>query len=396
MKSRPLPLACSFSNSLIREQASLLDKAQDATLAAGIAHDLNNILAPISMAVELLKMRVTDGCSTELLDTIANSAKRGADMVGQVLSFARGMEGQRVEIHPRQLILEIEGILRGTFRKDIAMEVMASRDLWAIHGDPTQLHQMLLNLCVNARDAISGPGKILITADNVEIDASFAAMNLEAKEGPHLCFEVEDTGQGIPSEIIDKILDPFFTTKSVGRGTDRGLSITLAIVKSHGGFIRIFSEPGVGTRFRVYLPAHPELAGAAPSRERTELPHGNGETVLVVDDEASIRQITRQTLEFFGYHTLLAADGHQALSLYAIYQSTIGVVLTDMMMPVMDGPATIRKLMEINPAVKIIATSGIPANRELAHLSGTGVKNFLPKPYTAETLLTCLKQILAE
>lgn len=365
------------------------------TLAGGIAHDLNNILAPISMAVELLKMRVTDGRSTELLDTIATSAKRGADMVGQVLSFARGMEGHRVEIHPRQLIQEIEGILRDTFRKNLAMEVVARRDLWAIHGDPTQLHQVLLNLCVNARDAISGPGKILISADNVEIDASFAAMNLEAKEGPHLCIEVEDTGEGISPEIIDKIFDPFFTTKSVGKGTGLGLSTTLAIVKSHGGFIRTFSEPGVGTRFRVYLPAQPESAGAAPSRERAELPLGNGETVLVIDDEVAIRQITRQILESFGYHTLLAADGHQAVALYTIYQSAIDVVLTDMMMPVMDGPATIRKLMEINPAVRIIATSGITANRELAHLAGDGVKNFLPKPYTAETLLTCLKQVLA-
>ena len=366
------------------------------TLAGGIAHDLNNILAPISMAVELLKMRVNDGRSTELLDTIASSAKRGADMVGQVLSFARGMEGQRVEIHPRQLILEIEGILRDTFRKNIAMEVVTGHDLWSIHGDPTQLHQVLLNLCVNARDAISGHGKILISADNVEIDPSFAAMNLEAKEGPHLCIEVEDTGEGISPEIIDKIFDPFFTSKSVGKGTGLGLSTTLAIVKSHGGFIRIFSKPGVGTRFRVYLPAQPELGGVLPSHEQADLPHGNGETVLVVDDEASIRQITRQTLESFGYHTLLAADGQQAVSLYKINQSAIDVVLTDMMMPVMDGPATIKNLIELNPAVKIIATSGITANRDLALLAGKGAKDFLSKPYTAETLLTCLKQVLAE
>ncbi len=364
------------------------------TLAGGIAHDLNNILAPISMAIELLKMRVTDGRSSELLDTIAGSAKRGADMVGQVLSFARGMEGHRVEIHPRQLILEIEGILRDSFRKNIAMEVQAGRDLWTIRGDPTQLHQVLLNLCVNARDAICGTGRILISADNVEIDESFAAMNLEAKEGSHLCIEVEDDGEGIPLEIIDKIFDPFFTTKSVGKGTGLGLSTTLAIVKSHGGFIRTFSQPGVGTRFRVYLPAHPELSGTAPVPQRAELPHGNGETVLIVDDEISIRQITRQTLESFGYHTLLAADGQQAVALYTTYQSAIDVVLTDMMMPIMDGPATIRKLMEINPAVRIIATSGIIANRDLAHLSGHGVKNFLPKPYTAETLLTCLRQVL--
>ncbi len=366
------------------------------TLAGGIAHDLNNILAPVSMAVELLKMRVTDCRSTELLDTIAISAKRGADMVGQVLSFARGMEGHRVDVHPRQLIVEIEGILRDTFRKNLTVEVSASRELWPVRGDPTQLHQVILNLCVNARDAISSAGKIRIGAENVQIDPSFAGMNLEATEGPHVCIEVEDTGEGIQPEIIDKIFDPFFTTKSIGKGTGLGLSTSLAIVKSHGGFIRTHSEPGIGTRFRIYLPAHPELQDAAPPSERIELPRGNGETVLIVDDEASIRQITRQTLESFGYHTLLAADGHQAVSLYTTYQSAIDVVLTDMMMPIMDGPATIKKLMEINPAVRIVATSGITANRELAHVSGQGVKNFLPKPYTAETLLRLLKQVLRE
>ncbi|MBC8001962.1 MAG: PAS domain S-box protein, partial [Opitutaceae bacterium] len=186
------------------------------TLAGGIAHDLNNILAPISMAVELLKMRGTDGRSNELLDTIAISAKRGANMVGQVLSFARGMEGRRVAVHPRQLISEIEAILRDTFPRDINLGSDAGSHLWSIHGDPTQLHQVLLNLCVNARDAIAGGGEIHIHAENVEIDASFAAMNLEAKAGPHVCLEVRDSGEGIPPEIMEKIFDPFFTTKSSG------------------------------------------------------------------------------------------------------------------------------------------------------------------------------------
>jgi PAS domain S-box-containing protein len=366
------------------------------TLAGGIAHDLNNILAPISMAIELLRMRFDDDRSAELLDTISSSAKRGADMVGQVLSFARGMEGRRVEVHPRQLISEIEGILRDTLLKNIGMEIRASRDLWAIHGDPTQLHQVLLNLCVNAADAVAGGGQIFITADNIHIDPTFAAMNLEAKEGPHVCIEVRDTGEGIPPEIIGKIFDPFFTTKSVGKGTGLGLSTSLAIVKSHGGFIRATSEPGHGARFKVYLPADPEMAAATAVQIRPELPKGNGEMVLVVDDEQSIRQITRETLEAFGYHTLLAADGHEAVSLYASRLSEIDVVLTDMMMPVMDGPATIRLLMEINPAVKIIAASGITANREIAHKAGAGVRNFLTKPYTAETLLKCIKQTLAQ
>ncbi len=364
------------------------------TLAGGIAHDLNNILAPISMAIELLKMRVSDGRSSELLDTISNSARRGSDMVGQVLSFARGMEGRRVEVHPRQLISEIETIMRDTFLKKIELEVVAGRDLWTIHGDPTQLHQVLLNLCVNARDAISGGGRISIRAENVIIDETFAAMNLEAKEGPHVCIRVEDSGEGISPEIMDKIFDPFFTTKSVGKGTGLGLSTSLAIVRSHGGFIRTTSKRGEGTRFKVYLPAHPELDSPVSPDERQELPCGRGQAVLIVDDEASIRQITQQTLEAFGYRTYLAENGKEAVALYSRHQSEINVVLTDMMMPVMDGSATIEILMKINPEVRIVATSGITANRELAEISGQGVKDFLQKPYSAETLLKCLKRVL--
>lgn len=366
------------------------------TLAGGIAHDLNNMLAPISMAVELLKMRMTDARSAELLDTIAKSARRGADMVGQVLSFARGMEGQRVEIHPRQIILEIEAILRDTFLKKIELEVRVPRDLWSIHGDPTQLHQVLLNLCVNARDALPGGGKISIIAGNVEIDSSFAAMNLEANEGPHVRIRVEDNGGGISPEIMDKIFDPFFTTKSVGKGTGLGLSTSLAIVKGHGGFISVESPPGEGTRFTVYLPALPHADSYTPvSDSGSALPIGHGEGVLIIDDEASIRQITQQTLEAFGYRTFLASNGDEAISLYVFHQSDISLVLTDMMMPVMDGSATIEFLMKINPNIRIIATSGVAANRELAEISGGGVKDFLQKPYSAEILLNCLHRVLA-
>jgi PAS domain S-box-containing protein len=365
------------------------------TLAGGIAHDLNNILAPISMAIELLKMRVPDERSNELLDTISNSAKRGSNMVRQVLSFASGMEGCRVEVHPRQLILEIENILRDTFLRDVKMKVFAGRDLWTLHGDPTQLQQVLLNLCVNARDAVANGGEIFIRAENLAIDATFAAMNLEASEGPYVCIEVKDTGEGISTEIIDKIFDPFFTTKSVGKGTGLGLSTSLAIVKSHGGFIRTSSDMGEGSTFRVYIPASPVFDGVLNAPPQAVLSRGSGETVLIVDDEASIRQVAQQILEAFGYHTLLAANGREAVSLYATRQSGIDVVLTDMMMPVMDGSATIRELREINPSVRIIATSGITANRDLARQAGNGFESFLAKPYTAEALLNCLHQVLA-
>lgn len=394
------PLSVFAINTDISEQRRLEEqfiKAQRleslGTLAGGIAHDLNNILAPITMAVELLKMRITDDRSAELLDTVSSSAKRGADMVGQVLSFARGMEVRRVEVHPKQLIREIEGILRDTLLKGVNLEVSIPRELWTVHGDPTQLHQVILNLCVNAKDAIAGEGQIEIIASNVFIDSTFAAMNLEATEGPHVCIQVEDTGEGIPHQIIDKIFDPFFTSKSVGKGTGLGLSTSLAIVKGHGGFIRVSSTKGKGAIFKVYLPANPELDEPDLGLDPRDIPQGHGETILIVDDEESIREITRQALESFGYRTLLASNGDQALATYAANQTLISAVITDMMMPGMDGQATIQFLRKINPSVKVIAASGITSYREVA--DSLDVEYFLQKPYDAWTLLSCLNLVLS-
>ncbi len=366
------------------------------TLAGGIAHDLNNILTPISMAVELLKMRVTDDRSTELLDTVATSARRGANMVGQVLSFARGAEGRRLEIDLQLLFTEIETILRDAIPRNVGLDIRADRYLRMIHGDSNQLHQVILNLCINARDAMPGGGKIRIIAENVEIDPFFAAMNLEAKAGPHVLIRVEDAGGGIHPEIIEKIFDPFFTTKSVGKGTGLGLSTSLAIVRGHGGFIRVSSQIGKGSCFSVYLPASLERAGPVSPRETVLPSEGEAGTVLIVDDEESIRRIARLTLEAHGYRTLLAVDGGEAVSVYREHGAGIGVVLTDMMMPVMDGTATIRHLREINPGVRIIASSGVAAGREIAHLAEMGIRHILPKPYTAEALLKCVELALSE
>ncbi len=364
------------------------------TLAGGIAHDLNNILAPLSMSTELLLMRVTDGRARELLETIASSARRGTEMVGQVLSFARGVEGQRVEIHPLAIIREIENILRGTILRGIELTVEADRELWIVRGDPTQIHQVILNLCVNARDAIEAGGEVAILASNVEIDASFAGMNLEASEGPHVCIEVRDSGMGIPAGVIDRIFDPFFTTKSVGKGTGLGLSTSLAIVRSHGGFIRVVSHPGDGSRFKVYLPAYPESGARKPAVEGPSLPRGKGEMILVVDDEQAIRETTSLMLESFGYQVLVAANGDEAIGIFKSRPSGIQGVITDMMMPGMDGRGTMDRLREIDPKVRIIATSGVPSNRHLMDDSQQETQEFLHKPYTSETLLTSLRQLL--
>jgi PAS domain S-box-containing protein len=366
------------------------------TLAGGIAHDLNNVLAPIMMSIDLLRLTIDKPEAQETLELIGNSAKRGAEMVGQVLSFARGVDGARVEVQPRHLLHDVRKLIVDTFPKAIRVETEVDPELATILGDATQLHQVLLNLCVNARDAMPMGGTLKLSAANLKFDAHYAAMNIEALEGPYIRIDVEDNGTGIPRQILDKIFDPFFTTKEMGKGTGLGLATSLAIIKSHGGFIRAYSDPGSGTRMRVYLPAHTSGALQAPIDTQASLPRGHGELVMVVDDEASIRQITRQTLEAFGYRVLLAADGSEAVSLYAQRGHEIDVVLTDMMMPVMDGVATIQVLRRLNPNVRIVAASGITANGRVARAADAGVHHFVPKPYTAETLLKILRQVLSD
>lgn len=364
------------------------------TLARGVAHDLNNVLAPIMLSIDVLRQPLTEEERHELLDTIATSARRGADMVGQVLSFARGVEGSRSTLQPAILIADLVRLAAETFPKTISWQTELAGDLWPVLGDSTQIHQVLLNLCVNARDAMPLGGSIRVGAQNVVLDVHYAAMNIDAREGPFVRIDVEDSGTGIPNAMLDKIFDPFFTTKEVGKGTGLGLSTSLAIVKSHGGFMRVYSEESIGTRVRVYLPAATHLPVEATGEDMTSLPRGDGELVLVVDDEASIRQVTRHTLEAFGYRVLLASDGAEAVARFAERSREIALVLTDMMMPVMDGVATIHVLRKLDAGVRIIAASGIAATGHVARAVEAGVSDFLPKPYTAATLLTTLRKVL--
>lgn len=364
------------------------------SLAGGIAHDLNNVLAPIMMSTDLLKIRINDPEALKFIDTIRTSARRGAEMVSQVLTFARGMEGKRIKVEMRHLINEIIKILGDTFPKNIVIQGQAPKDLWVLEGDPTQLHQVLLNLCVNARDAMPNGGELKISAENTTIDRHYASMNLESKPGPYLKITVEDNGVGIAADLLEKIFDPFFTTKAIGEGTGLGLSTTFSIIQSHGGFIRVYSEVDQGTNFQIYVPALERSGDIANTDTVETLPKGSGETILVIDDEISIRQITSQTLEAFGYKVLTASDGAEAVALYAPQKDQIHLVITDIMMPIMDGPATIRVLRKINPKVRIIATSGLNRTRKDATYQEVHIDHFLQKPYSASTLLSTIKEVL--
>jgi PAS domain S-box-containing protein len=364
-------------------------------LAGGIAHDLNNVLTPLLVSVQMLKEKVTDEDGRKLLQALEANVQRGARLVKQVLGFGRGVTGERIQVQPKHIAHEIKQVVHETFPKSVEFESHTAADLWTITGDPTQLHQVLLNLCLNARDAMPKGGKLSILMDNMMFDETYAEMNPEAKAGPYVCITVTDNGTGIPREIQNKIFDPFFTTKEPGKGTGLGLSTTLTIVKSHGGFIHCHSTPGKGSRFEVYFPAN--ISRAVEENAITEefrLPRGHNELVLLVDDEEPIRKIAKKTLERFGYRVLLAADGAEAVSLYASRQQEISVVITDMVMPIMDGPAAIVALKIINPDVKIVSSSGLASNGGMAKARDAGVRHFIPKPYTTATVLNTLHEVL--
>ncbi len=365
------------------------------TLAGGIAHDLNNVLTPIIMSIELLKMQEDDDKKIDILNIIENSAKHGAEMVQQVLSFARGVDGKKLQIETKDLIEKIQKVVEDTFLKNIVLRSHVAPDLWAIEGDPTQLHQVLVNICVNARDAMPEGGTLEISVKNLMLDDQYAGMDVDAKPGPYISIELEDSGHGMPSEILDRIFEPFFTTKDIDKGTGLGLSTSMAIIKAHGGFMRVYSEVGSGTRFHVYLPAMIECDIKDNHSKDGALKHGDGELILLVDDEKSVRDVTSQTLVMHGYRVITAADGVEATSIYADRKDEIDLVITDMMMPVMDGATMAQVLLKMNPKLPIIAASGLNANSLVAKAMSNGIKHFMPKPYTAQKILETIREALS-
>jgi two-component system cell cycle sensor histidine kinase/response regulator CckA len=364
------------------------------TLAGGIAHDLNNVLTPIISGLETITPSITDEGARHILSTVVRSAQRGAGVVKQVLGFARGLEGEHKQVAIQAVLEEVVGIVRETFPKSIEVLLQAPADLPPIMGSATQLHQILMNLCVNARDAMPEGGRLAISARSERLDESYARMHLGAKPIAYVLMEVEDTGTGMTLDVVDKIFDPFFTTKPPGKGTGLGLSTALTIVKAHGGFINVYSEPGRGSSFKVYLPAA-EPAGAGSERGSLEVPaSGTGEIILVVDDEEAVRETTKWALEQRGYRVVLAADGTEAVATFVERRKEIRCVIVDMMMPHMDGAATIRTIRRIEPGVRMIATSGLPSNGYIAEARGLGAHAFVAKPYSTELLVRTVSEVL--
>ncbi len=366
------------------------------TLAGRIAHDLNNILTPILGFTQLLPLKIPnlDESSLELLRIIRTNVLRGADIVKQVLLFSREIESEWELVNFALVLSEVLKLIRETFPKSIVIEDYISPNLWLVEGDGTQLHQVLMNLCVNAHDAMPDGGKLVISAENLCLDEQYSRTNLNIEVGNYILITVTDTGMGIPPEIIERIFEPFFTTKEPGRGTGLGLSTVIGIVKNHGGTIEVESDRSCGTQFKVYLPASESIA-ATETITSENIPSGQGELILVVDDEATIREITKATLETHNYRVITASDGLEAIAFYAQQPQEIRVVLMDLIMPEMDGLTAMRALKKINPSVKLIATSGLATKEKVTIAESIGIKAFLAKPYTAEKLLLNLNEAIS-
>jgi two-component system cell cycle sensor histidine kinase/response regulator CckA len=366
------------------------------TLASGIAHDLNNILTPIVAITELLPLRLKnlDDRTQKLLTTLAENSKRGRELVAQILTFARGGDGEHTILQPRHLLAEVLQIARQTFPRSIEISLqIESSNLWTLSADANQLHQVLLNLCVNARDAMPEGGNMTIMAENIILSDDYPKLHPSAEGGAYVAITVADTGVGIQPELFDRIFEPFFTTKAIGKGTGLGLSTVRTIVNNHRGFVDVSSQIDKGSQFRFYLPAIDRVA--------TEQPHsilpaltGNGELILIVDDEPSIREILGTTIESYEYQSVTARDSQQAIELYAKHHQEIQTILLDYMMPGGDPSHTIAQFHSIDPDVRIIIMSGLSAHEIATRDRGESSETFLAKPFSTQDLLHALKAVL--
>jgi len=365
------------------------------TLAGGIAHDLNNTLFPVLMGVEMLEEHESLGPQgRKWLAMIRDNAERGADLVRQVLSFARGSDKNVVPIQLRHVAKELIQVLRETLPRSITLKQQIEPELWIVNADPTQMHQVLMNLCLNASDAMPDGGVLSISLTNEAIDESYHRMSPEIAPGRYVLVTVEDSGHGMSEETIERIFDPFFTTKEIGKGTGLGLSTVLNIVEDHAGFLDVKSEVGRGTKFSIYFPAVESEEITSQTESETDVSEGRGQLILIVDDEPDVIEITQFALEHAGYRTLTATDGAEGIAAFADNKEELAAVITDASMPLVDGALLARAVRRIAPQIKVIAMSGLLSSAQISQLEAAGVDAFLKKPFTAKKLLACLAVLL--
>jgi two-component system, cell cycle sensor histidine kinase and response regulator CckA len=365
------------------------------TLAGGVAHDFNNLLQAISGYNELLLLNKTENDADHgKLMQIKKACDRAAQLIRQLLAFSRKVEGARRRLDLNQEVLEAERVLQRTIPKMIAIELRLAGFLWSVHADPVQIEQILLNLGSNAADAMPDGGRLTIETLNVSLNEEFCRDHLGATPGHYVLLSVSDTGVGMDRETLQHIFEPFFTTKGVGKGTGLGLASVYGIVKGLGGYIMCHSEPGQGSVFRIYLPAFERLETEVEGgTDEAPLP-GGAETILVVDDEAPVREVASRILQHFGYKVLTADSGETALELYRTRRGEIDLVVLDLGMPGMGGHKCLRELSAFDPSVKVVVATGYSIDRQLRESLERGAVGFVGKPYQLRDLAITVRRVL--
>ena len=363
-------------------------------LSSGIAHDLNNILTPMQLVTQMLSERLSAESDRQLLGVIESGAARGASIIRQLLAFSRGIDGDRSAVEVPLVVAEIANIIRETFPRDIVLAEQMPANLWQVTANATQIYQVLMNLCVNARDAMASGGRLTLAARNVTVEASDGLGEGKPLSGEFLRVSVADTGQGIPSELLGRIFEPFFTTKGIGKGSGLGLSTVLGIVRTHGGAVKVDSRPGCGSEFSIYLPRR-TIAAAPAQPLPVVLEPGNKETVLLIDDEHIIRHTVSRFLVKHNYRVVVASDAAEGMRRFLENRSEIQLVITDLMMPGENGASLSRTLREIAPALPILVMSGMHDDERKSQLDELGIADVLAKPFSPSQVLAAVRKILS-
>ena len=364
-------------------------------LAAGIAHDLNNILAPILMGAPLLAEVATKESDRRLLKTMEASAERGAGLVRQILGFAHGIGGEPQLVQVKHVLRDIAGIIRETFSKSIVFEDVIPKELWPVQANPTQIHQVLLNLCVNARDAMPAGGQLRIVAENLFLNEEESARIEGMRPGAWIGLHVTDSGTGMPPDVLARIWEPFFTTKSASKGTGLGLPAVRGIVTQHRGVVSAESTVGRGSTFHVYLPAAESAAVGPTAPAGGSAPRGAGELILLVDDEETIRAAGSAILTAHGYRVITAGDGSEGVAAFSAHADEIALVITDLDMPNLSGAGLARALHHLKPDLKILAWSGLGGTSgDTSVRPAEFAAAFLMKPFAVTTLLKLIRHLL--
>ena len=364
------------------------------TLAGGIAHDFNNLLQIVQGYTDLLILRKNkEDPDYDKLRAMRGAAQRGRDLVQQILAFSRKVETKPRPVDLNNELRQTERLLHRTIEKMISIEMDLADNLWPISADPIHIEQILLNLAVNAKHAMPQGGRLIIETKNIKLDEEYCRTHLKTKPGRYVLLMVSDTGHGMDKEVVARIFEPFLTTKETGEGTGLGLAMVFGLVKSHEGHISCYSEPGFGTTFKIYFPAIDTEWERSPETSQ-ELPAFGTETLLIVDDEESIRELTKELLSEVGYKVLTAASGREAIDAYSKGKEAISLVILDLIMPGMDGKACLEDLLKINPDVKVLLASGYSAEGLAGHVIASGVKGFISKPYDIRQLLRMVRAVL--